>query len=242
MEEKEGQLNLWPIPDSRPRSGPRPEAKTMSPGAKAGPDTGSNLAAGLGIAAAPDLDKLRDLTLQCTGCGLRAGCRQVVFGEGNPRATLMFIGEGPGEQEDLQGRPFVGAAGQLLDKILAAIGLSRQDVYIANIVKCRPPYNRIPTDDEAEACFPHLATQLSLIRPKVIVALGATATRALLGKELRITRARGSWIEKDGIMYMPTYHPAALLRDPGKKRDVWEDMKRVRDYLVSQRLFPNPGP
>ncbi|MGE5575705.1 MAG: uracil-DNA glycosylase [Syntrophothermus sp.] len=191
------------------------------------------------LTAVTDLDMLKETTLQCQKCQLRAGCRQVVFGEGNPRAALMFVGEGPGEQEDLQGRPFVGAAGQLLDKIIAAIGMSRQDVYIANIVKCRPPYNRVPTDDEAEACLPHLAAQVHLIRPKVIVALGATATRALLGKELRITKARGNWMEKDGIMYMPTYHPAALLRDPGKKRDVWEDMKMVRNYLVSEGLFPN---
>ncbi|MDI3281129.1 MAG: uracil-DNA glycosylase [Bacillota bacterium] len=172
----------------------------------------------------------------CHRCSLRGGCRQVVFGEGNPAATLMLVGEGPGEQEDLQGRPFVGPAGQLLDRILAAIGLTRREVYIANIVKCRPPGNRIPLDAEMEACLPLLRSQIRLIKPRLIVCLGATATRGLLDRNLRITQVRGQWFQRDGISYLPTYHPAALLRDPSKKREVWEDFKAVRAaYLELER-------
>ncbi len=177
---------------------------------------------------------LTDLQRECLTCGkcdLRAGCTQVVFGEGNPRAKLMFVGEGPGQQEDIQGRPFVGAAGQLLDRILAAVGIRRDEVYITNIVKCRPPRNRLPTSEEAEACLPHLFTQIRAIKPKIIVCLGALATQTLIDKRARITRVRGNWFRKNGIMYMPTFHPAALLRDETKKRPVWEDMKQVKEAL-----------
>ncbi|MGE5593448.1 MAG: uracil-DNA glycosylase [Betaproteobacteria bacterium] len=177
------------------------------------------------------LEELEKKCRACTNCDLRAGCTQVVFGEGNPHAKLMFVGEGPGQQEDIQGRPFVGAAGQLLDKILEAVGIRRDEVYIANVVKCRPPGNRLPTSDEAEACLPHLRAQIEAIRPKIIVCLGALATQTLIDKRARITRARGNWFKKDGIMYMPTFHPAALLRDETKKRPVWEDMKKVRGML-----------
>lgn len=167
----------------------------------------------------------------CRRCDLRAGCTQVVFGEGNPHARLMFVGEGPGQQEDVHGRPFVGAAGQLLDRILAAVGIKRDEVYIANVVKCRPPGNRLPTWEEAEACLPHLIAQIQAIRPKIIVCLGALATQALIDRKARITRVRGTWFKRDGIMYMPTFHPAALLRDEMKKRPVWEDMKKVKEAL-----------
>lgn len=168
----------------------------------------------------------------CSGCGLRAGARRVVPGEGNPAARLMLVGEGPGLQEDLTGRPFVGAAGQLLDRMLTAIGLQRGDVFIANVVKCRPPQNRVPTDDEAAACLPYLLAQIDLVNPEVVMLLGATSTRALVGRGLAISRVRGQWFERDGRLYLPTYHPAALLRDPGKKREAWEDLKRVRDRLA----------
>jgi DNA polymerase len=140
----------------------------------------------------------------------------------------MFIGEGPGREEDLQGRPFVGPAGQLLDKMLAAIGMERGEVYIANIVKCRPPQNRVPTDEEAQACLPYLRAQTGLIKPRIIVCLGATAAMYVYDPNVRITRERGIWKEKKGVWILPTYHPAALLRDPDKKREAWADMQALR--------------
>lgn len=177
------------------------------------------------------LEELRDLALGCTRCGLRAGCSGVVFGEGNPNARLMLIGEGPGADEDRLGRPFVGKAGQLLDKILEAIGLERfSHVYIANVVKCRPPGNRAPLAEEAGQCLPWLYRQLELVSPGIIVLLGSTALQNLIDPKARITRMRGQWlVSKSGIKIMPTYHPAALLRDTGKKRPVWEDFQKVRD-------------
>lgn len=167
----------------------------------------------------------------CEKCRLCDTRKHVVPGEGNPRADLMFIGEGPGRDEDELGRPFVGAAGQLLERMIAAIGLTRSDVYIANVVKCRPPYNRAPEADEIAACLPFLRAQTALLHPKVIVLLGASALRAILGDEMRITRDRGQWIERKGTWFMPTFHPAALLRDESKKRPVWDDFKQVRDKL-----------
>ncbi len=167
----------------------------------------------------------------CQKCRLCAARTRAVPGEGNPHARLMFIGEGPGRDEDLTGRPFVGRAGQLLDKMIAAIGLSREEVYIANVVKCRPPQNRAPEMDEVAACMPYLRAQVGLIRPQVIVLLGSSALGAILGPEHRITRERGAWIERKGVFFMPTFHPAALLRDESKKRPVWEDLKKVRDKL-----------
>ena len=143
----------------------------------------------------------------------------------------MFIGEGPGADEDLQGLAFVGAAGQLLTRMIAAMGLSREQVYICNVVKCRPPHNRAPTPEEADACLPFLRAQFSLVRPKVVVLLGATAARAILGEQTRITRDRGQWVEKKGVWFMPTYHPAALLRDESKKRDAWRDLRAVMAKL-----------
>ncbi len=167
----------------------------------------------------------------CAKCRLCESRTHTVPGEGNPHADLLFIGEGPGRDEDRLGRPFVGAAGGLLEKMLAAIGTSREEVYIANVVKCRPPDNRAPEADEAAACLPFLRMQVALIRPKVVVLLGATALRAVVGDDRRITRDRGQWIERKGTWIMPTFHPAALLRDQSKKRPVWEDLKLVRDKL-----------
>jgi DNA polymerase len=171
---------------------------------------------------------------QCTRCKLHAlGRRQVVFGVGNPDADLMFVGEAPGADEDVQGEPFVGRAGQLLTRIIEAIGLTRGDVYIANVIKCRPPQNRNPEPDEVEICQPFLFQQVDAIEPKVIVALGSFAARALLGTLDPISRLRGRVYEYRGAKLVPTFHPAYLLRNPASKRDVWEDMKRVRALLQS---------
>lgn len=180
------------------------------------------------------LAELQDLALQCTRCGLRDGCARVVFGEGNPHARLMLIGEGPGADEDRLGRPFVGRAGQLLDKILEAVGLERfTHTYIANVVKCRPPGNRAPRPEEAQACLPWLYRQIELIAPGIIILLGNSALQSLVDPHARITPMRGQWlVSKSGIKIMPTFHPSALLRDPGKKRPVWEDFQKIRDELL----------
>ncbi len=175
----------------------------------------------------------------CSRCGLRAGCRQVVFGAGNPRARLFLIGEAPGADEDRLGRPFVGAAGRLLTRILEAVGLNREEVYITNVVKCRPPGNRLPEAVEKEACLPYLWEQLSLIDPPLIVCLGAVAARTLVGGA-SITRMRGRWHRLAERLVMPTFHPAALLRDPNKKRPVWEDFQQVAQYY--RRLPEGDGP
>ena len=173
----------------------------------------------------------------CTKCRLCENRTNVVPGEGNPNADILFIGEGPGRDEDLQGRPFVGASGQLLDRMIHAIGMERTEVYIGNVVKCRPPMNRNPEPDEAEACMLYLRQQFVLIRPKIIVLLGKVACRYVLKTEAPISALRGSWIEKKGIWFMPTYHPSALLRDPSKKREAWEDFKAVKEKL--KELYGN---
>ena len=174
-----------------------------------------------------ELNQLRTLCLDCSLCPLRSGCSQVVFGEGNPNAKLMFVGEGPGADEDRLGRPFVGKAGQLLDRILDAAQIARADVYIANVVKCRPPSNRLPLQSEVDACLPYLKRQIELINPTHIICLGALAMRTLIDNKSSITRSRGQWKEIDDRQYMPTFHPAALLRDPSKKKYVWEDFKEI---------------
>ena len=172
----------------------------------------------------------------CTRCKLHTlGRSQVVFGVGNPAADLMFVGEAPGADEDVQGEPFVGRAGQLLTKIIEAIGMRREDVYIANVIKCRPPGNRNPEPDEVAQCEPFLFRQVDTIKPKVIVALGKFAAQCLLRTTEPITRIRGKEFTYRDAILMPTYHPAYLLRNPSAKRDVWEDMKRVRDLLSTSR-------
>jgi DNA polymerase len=171
----------------------------------------------------------------CTRCKLHGlGRRQVVFGVGNPNADLMFVGEGPGADEDIQGEPFVGRAGQLLTKIIEAMGMARSDVYIANVIKCRPPQNRNPEPDEVEKCEPFLFRQIETIKPKVIVALGKFAAQSLLKTTEPITRLRGREYKYRDAILMPTYHPAFLLRNPSSKREVWEDMKRVRAILAGE--------
>ena len=164
----------------------------------------------------------------CTRCPLHQTRTRTVPGQGNPSPELVFIGEGPGAEEDRQGLAFVGAAGQLLTKMIAAMGFSREEVFIANIVKCRPPGNRVPTPEEAAACLPFLHQQLALLKPKVIVTLGATALKYLLNlDQAAITKIRGHWLEFQGIPVMPTFHPAYLLRNPASKRDAWSDLKAV---------------
>lgn len=167
----------------------------------------------------------------CTRCRLCRGRTNIVPGEGDPCADLMFVGEGPGQEEDRQGRPFVGPSGELLTRMIHAIGMERSECYIANVVKCRPPGNRNPAPDEAAACLDYLRMQTVLVRPKIIVLLGKVAASTLLREEIFITRDHGMWFERKGIYFMPTYHPSALLRDPGKKREAWEDFKKVRDRL-----------
>ena len=201
---------------------------------KASPETNSPSE----ISRDGSLDEIRSDIGECTRCRLHEQRTNIVFGEGNPAADLVFVGEGPGAEEDRTGRPFVGKAGKLLDKIIEAIGMRRSDVYIANVVKCRPPDNRTPERDEAATCGPFLFRQLGFIRPKVIVALGAPALQCLTGSREGITKVRGHWQEWNGIRVMPTYHPAYLLRVPDKKKETWEDMKRVRDYIVNGGVYP----
>jgi DNA polymerase len=184
--------------------------------------------------SAETLSALRAEIGDCTRCVLHSlGRRQVVFGVGNAEADLMFVGEAPGADEDIKGEPFVGRAGQLLTKIIEAIGLQRADVYIANVIKCRPPGNRNPDPVEVETCSPFLLRQIDTVRPRVIVALGTFAAHMLLGSDAPISRLRGRVHEyRDGIRLVPTFHPAYLLRSPDKKREVWEDMKIVRALLA----------
>jgi DNA polymerase len=169
----------------------------------------------------------------CTRCKLHTlGRKQIVFGVGNPAADLMFVGEAPGADEDIQGIPFIGRAGQLLTKIIEAIEIKREDVYIANVIKCRPPQNRNPEPDEVDTCEPFLFRQIDVIKPKVIVALGTFAARALLRSLEPISRLRGRVFEYRGSRLIPTFHPAYLLRNPSAKREVWEDMKLVKRLLA----------
>lgn len=176
---------------------------------------------------AAELTEMEKRVKNCRRCRLRDGCQQVVFGEGDPNTRLMLVGEGPGREEDRLGRPFVGAAGRLLEKILESVNIKREEVYIANIIKCRPPYNRTPGLEEVKACFPHLQEQISIIKPEIVICLGSLSARTFIDPEALITRIRGKWVEKDGLKIMPTFHPAALLRDPQKKKSVWQDFQQV---------------
>ena len=176
-------------------------------------------------------EQLEEDAKQCRKCKLCQTRSNVVFGVGSKETNLMFIGEGPGADEDIQGIPFVGKAGKLMNMAFEIIGLDRNKVYIANIVKCRPPSNRNPQDDEAMACLNYLRNQVILVKPKIIVLLGSVALKNILGKEYGITASRGKWIEKKGILYMPTWHPAALLRDETKKIDLIKDLKLVMERM-----------
>jgi DNA polymerase len=227
---------LWRTRETREAQGLGSMAQEELSGAAA--ESSESLGLRPGAPAAPlfeSLSALRAHIGDCTRCKLhRMGRKQVVFGVGNPNARLMFVGEGPGADEDQQGEPFVGKAGQLLTKIIEAIGLKRSDVYIANVIKCRPPNNRNPEPDEIATCQPFLFAQLDLIKPKVVVALGTFAAHALLGSDAPISRLRGRVQNfRGGAKLIPTFHPAFLLRTPERKRDVWEDMKKVRALLDS---------
>lgn len=172
-------------------------------------------------------EELEEVVKQCRKCRLCETRKNVVFGVGNREANIMFIGEGPGADEDAQGEPFVGKAGKLMNMAFDMLGIKREEVYIANIVKCRPPNNRNPQDDETENCLDYLRNQVILVKPKIIVLLGSVALKNILGKEYGITASRGRWVERKGILYMPTWHPAALLRDENKKIDFIKDLKQV---------------
>ncbi|BCD68321.1 uracil-DNA glycosylase [Nitratiruptor sp. YY09-18] len=179
-----------------------------------------------------DLEKLREIVSQCHLCDLSKTRKNVVFGEGDPHAKLMFVGEGPGATEDETGRPFVGRAGQLLTKMIEnVLEIPRSKVYIANIVKCRPPGNRVPTPQEAHTCIPYLWKQIEIINPRIIVALGATSYQYLTGDKTPITKVRGEMIDFQGRILIPTFHPSFLLRNPSKKREVYEDLLKIKELL-----------
>lgn len=192
-----------------------------------------------GISFLPSPKKKKSLSLEevrrelgnCDRCKLHRSRRTIVFGEGSENAKLMLIGEGPGYDEDIQGRPFVGKAGQLLTRILQSVQIERNEVYITNIVKCRPPGNRTPEPDEIKSCFPFLLKQIQIIHPKIICALGTVSAQTLLQTDAKITSLRGKSFEFSGIKVFPTYHPAFLLRNPEKKKEVWEDIQKVAKAL-----------
>jgi uracil-DNA glycosylase family 4 len=212
--QQSGLQNL--TPQARPTSQNPPEPQTVSP------------------LKLPLLESVRAELGECNRCKLHRTRTNIVFGVGNPEARLMFVGEGPGEDEDLQGLPFVGKAGQLLTKMIEAMGLRREDVYICNTVKCRPPNNRNPEPDELLACEPFLKGQLGAVKPEVIVTLGKFAAQSLLRDSTPITRLRGQWREYEGIPVMPTFHPAYLLRSPAEKGKVWDDLKQVMKKIGLQ--------
>ena len=214
-------------------------AQKAAPAAQAKPATSSRGAApkvpeSSVIIRGETLDEIRTELGECTRCKLCNGRKQIVFGSGNPRAELVFVGEAPGEEEDKQGVPFVGAAGQLLTKMIEAMKFSRDTVYICNVVKCRPPGNRNPEPDEIQSCEPFLRAQLRVIKPKVIVALGKFAAQTLLREDTAITRLRGQWRKYEGIDLMPTFHPAYLLRSPDEKKKAWMDLQEVMKRLGSK--------
>ena len=182
----------------------------------------------------PTLEEIRRELGDCKRCKLHRTRSTIVFGEGKEKARLMLIGEGPGYDEDVQGRPFVGKAGQLLTKIIQSIHLQREEVYIANIIKCRPPQNRNPEPDEIQTCYPFLMKQIQAIQPRIICALGTFAAQTLLHTDAKITTLRGRFFDLAGIKVLPTYHPAYLLRSPERKREVWEDMKQISEWMAKE--------
>ena len=186
-------------------------------------------------------EELRQVCEQCQKCELGASRTNLVFGDGNPNAEIMFVGEGPGQQEDLTGTPFVGPAGQLLDRMLEIIDLDRTKYYIANIVKCRPPRNRDPLAGEQDACIDYLREQVKLVRPKIIVCLGRIAATRLISQDFRITRQHGQWFDRNGCRCMAIYHPSALLRDVSKRPETFVDLKELAAEIRRQRIFPEEG-
>jgi DNA polymerase len=219
-----------------PRENPRAETNVAPREADHLPESeGEVVLESLPPAQAANLEQLREAIGDCRRCKLSSGRTHLVFGMGNSNADLMFVGEGPGRDEDLQGEPFVGRAGQLLtDIITKGMGLRREDVYIANVVKCRPPGNRNPEPDEVSSCEPFLKKQIDLVKPKIIVGLGKFAVQTLLQSKVPITRLRGQWHTYQGIKLMPTLHPAYLLRNPVDKKLVWEDIKQVMKEMSGE--------
>jgi len=182
-----------------------------------------------------DLNQLNSICSKCNRCRLYENRTNIVFGEGNPQTDLMFVGEGPGSNEDRLGRPFVGKAGHLLDKMLKAIDLTRDEIYITNIVKCRPPGNRNPEESEIEKCLPYLRWQVKIIKPKIIVSLGSISAKVLINEDIKITKDRGRIFTKGKIKFIPSLHPAYLLRNPNAKKDSWEDFKLISKTLKELR-------
>jgi len=211
--------NSSPMPKAAKSSSPPPDSTLLTAPLPVIQDKQAALAA------------IREYIGDCTRCRLHAGRTKLVFGVGNPNADIMFVGEGPGADEDAQGEPFVGRAGQLLNNMITAMGIRREDVYIANVVKCRPPGNRAPEKDEADTCSPFLMQQIDVVKPKVIVALGATAAKNLLAMNDSMGSLRGRWYDFRGTKLVVTYHPAYLLRDPRQKKETWKDLQMVMKYL-----------
>jgi len=222
-------------PSFAERSWPTPPSRVVAPVAAAPVTRVAAVRAPAGPSLFEEVDKIKDDTLlkiredlgDCTRCKLHKGRTKLVFGDGSPTAKLVFVGEGPGADEDIQGLPFVGRAGKLLTQMIEAMGLQRKDVYICNVVKCRPPENRTPEPDEVETCSPYLSRQIDVINPKVIVCLGAVAAKTLLETNRGVSQYRGEWQEWRGRKLMATYHPAYLLRNPPAKADVWKDLQKV---------------
>ena len=238
----EAMRHLWWLRDAGIREiplapAPLPTARAAAPARAPAPAPGNAYAlSDKGCGSEPLLAIRGDLG-ECTRCKLHGGRTRLVFGVGNPDAELVFVGEGPGADEDLQGEPFVGRAGQLLTRMIEAMGFARSDVYIANVVKCRPPGNRDPEPDEIEACEPFLKAQIAAIRPRVVVALGRFAVQTLLRDATPISRQRGRWREYEGVKLMPTFHPAYLLRNPAEKKPAWDDLQLVMKEFGK----PSPG-
>ncbi len=222
-----------PKRSQKPRTSKPLEPPPQTQGASRPVAKGNAVSTPADLAGVKNLEALQALASQCLLCGeLAAQRRSVVFGSGSPSAKLMFVGEAPGHEEDLQGMPFVGEAGGLLTKIISAIGLTREQVFIANTLKCRPPMNRQPRPEEIANCSPYLMKQIEIIRPRIICALGAFASQTLLQTTEPISKLRGRWMDfRDGIKVMCTFHPAYLLRNPSEKRKVWEDMQRIQKEL-----------
>lgn len=239
LRQRSGLLGVSPLP-SRRRAVKAASALPPVPAGDAGDSAPELVAERPG--GAVGLSLVRADLGDCTRCKLSAGRKNLVYGVGNPDAHLVFVGEGPGADEDEQGEPFVGKAGQLLNKMIEAMGYRRQDVYICNVVKCRPPGNRNPEPDEIAACEPFLKKQLGAIRPRMIVALGKFAAQCLLRDDTPISRLRGNFRSYEGIQLMPTFHPAYLLRDPSKKKEAWEDLKAVLAALGRMGFQPPQPP
>jgi uracil-DNA glycosylase len=219
------------LPKPAPRPPAAPEAASAGKPLVQPTSSGPSLFDAASASVAETLTQIRDDLGECTRCRLHSTRHKIVFGDGSQKAQLVFVGEGPGADEDAQGLPFVGRAGKLLTQMIEAMGLKRGDVYICNVVKCRPPGNRQPEPDEVAPCSPFLFRQLDSIKPKVIVCLGATAFQTLLGTSRSISHYRGQWLDYRGYRMLPTYHPAYLLRNPAAKADVWKDLQKVMAEL-----------